>query len=337
MPHTTARGIARYGLEKNPYTPAPLDPLRREDRLHKHLRGVGALSEVETYIERAVGAGEPAFVLVSGRSGTGRTSVANHLLRHYWDKCLVADKKRFIVPTISYSGENPFEILTSWITNLYVKLKRAKLTPLGSEGFDFDDELTRVEELPPNTYTAYLVELLPDLADVLESKGAAFGVCFENLQDNGLAKAAFATFAHTRTLVVLTALDYARGESSIHELFQRRDPTTSSSVNGRYPVLELDPIRGQDAKELVQYHWARAKPQVESPFDPIGLEKAFDDRVRTAGRVLQMTGHMLASHAASVGVGPMWPDARKELEFRGDRLEDLRDLADEWVPERKSA
>jgi hypothetical protein len=134
-PLPIASGIARYGLQSNPYTPRPLDPLTREDRLHKVIWGLNALVDAENYVERAVELEEAAFVLVSGRSGTGRTSVANHLFRHYRDKRGIGAATRFIVPKSRYSGQDPFDIFRQWVASLYAKLTREGLTPLGAEGF----------------------------------------------------------------------------------------------------------------------------------------------------------------------------------------------------------
>jgi hypothetical protein len=328
-----ASGIARYGLQSNPYTPRALDPLTREEQLHKVIWGVHALAEAENYVERAVELEEAAFVLVSGRSGTGRTSVANHLLRHYRDKREIADTTRFIVPRSRYSGQDPFDIFKKWVTSLYAKLTAGGLTPLGAEGFDLDQELATRQNLQEDTYATHLSVLLSQLAAVLQVKEAAFGVCFENVKDYRLVDASFEAFGETQTLVVLTVLDYPRTDDSIRVLFERHVPETGLGSRG-YPVVELEPIRGRSAKELVQHRWSCAQPDVESPFDGTGLEQAFDDRLRTAGRVLQLTEHVLNWHAATVGEGPLWPDAREQLAFECDLLRRLMPEVDRSLPER---
>jgi hypothetical protein len=328
----TARGIARYRLARNPYTPRALDPLSNAEALNKAVHAADLFEAVERYVADAAAAKESEFVLVSGRSGTGRTSVANHLMRCYRDNLEhIDDPARFVVPRTRFSGQDPFDIFLQWFTSLNGKLKRAGVTPLGQQGWDFDAELASRSGLDADTYATYLLEFLPALAEVLETKGAGFAACFENVKDYGLVEAAFESFIDTPTIVVLTVLDYRRTQDSIRVLFERH----RAEVSGRsaYPALDLEPIRGVNAKELVQYHWMCASPEQDSPFDEVGLERSFGDRLRTAGRVLRITEHVLNTYAATLGEGPLWPEAREQLRLRSDVLEQMVPEADKVLPD----
>jgi hypothetical protein len=326
----TASGIARYGLTSNPYTPRPLDPLTKEEQL---ATVAGALDDAESYVEEIAREGVPGFVLVSGRSGAGRTTIANHLLTCYRRARGITDPKRFIVPQREFSGQDPHDIFNRWVASLYTKLKGAGLAQLlGEEDFDFRHELSTRESMQRDTYSTFLADFLPALSAVLAQHGAAFGACFENLKDYNLARAAFESFADAPTLVLLTVLEYPREEDTIHVLFERHVPHGASAGFARYPIVDVALVTGSEAKILVQHHWARVT-ELDSPFDDAGLEQGFGDKPRTAGRVLQLTGHALENRAAIAGEGPLWPDARDELALHAELLSRLLAVADKLVPE----
>lgn len=327
-----ATGLARYGLHRNPYQRRPLDPLTKQQKLELPIGVVGGLRSVEDYITRAIEAQETAFVLVQGKSGTGRTSICNHLLRHHCDERGI-DTAKFVVPKQQYSGQDSFDIFKSWIVSLYGRLQRAKLTPLGHEGIDLDAELSSAQALDPSMYALRASAMLAAAADVLDTKSAGFGVCFENVKEYDLVTAVFEAFAEARTLVLMTVLDYPRTRGSIRALYERH-PVEASSVQGsHYPTLDLEPIRGEVARDLIQFHWRCAAPGVESPFSDLGVAEAFDDQSRPAGRVVALTQGMLDTHAGTIEPGPSWPEDRDNLTFTRERLGRLLPIVSALLPE----
>jgi hypothetical protein len=302
-----AIGIKRYGLDVNPYVPRALDPLRRPNDAAL-LTGLDRLEDVRQYITRAADARETAYVLVTGRSGVGRTSVANHLLAHFRDHCEVPAEK-FVVPHIRIKGHDDNLILRNWLKKLHGELQLRQLTPISDGGIELDDAIRTGEELNDvATYQTTAALWMRTLSDVLAAKGAGFAVCLENLESYDLIDAALTIFEEAATLVVLTALDYAETRESIRERFLQHSPVGHAQNGPSYPVVELEPLRGGDAMELIQTRWRSATTLV-SPFDDDGLAQAFDDKLRPAGRVLRLTQEVLDFKTEAAGEGPLWPHA----------------------------
>lgn len=324
-------GIERYGLQRNPYRGKPIDPLRTQQQLSGPIGVAGGLSEVEAYIERAAAHGETAFVLVQGKSGTGRTSVCNHLFRHH---CAARgiDPSKLAVPKPKTVSQDSFEICRRWIIALYKELRRLGLTPLGQEYPELEQQLATSAHLTQGLYAVQATESMANLAEVLDAKSAGIGACFENVKDFDLISAAFDVFAEARALVLFTVLDYPRTRDGISVLFEGHNPDAEAVEGGHYPILSLETIRGVAARDLVQFHWRSARPGVESPFDDDALVEVFDDHSRPAARIVLVTKEVLESHVATLGPGPVWPQAREQLAFESDRLKELVPRIDKVLP-----
>ena len=108
MADDAVTGLKRYGLLPNPY-------LRRRnlDASLCVLAGLQSIQDLKGYIAEAAAESEPAFAMVSGGSGSGRTSVCNHLLATYRDACRLAPEK-FVVPRIGVAGDDDFDVLANW-------------------------------------------------------------------------------------------------------------------------------------------------------------------------------------------------------------------------------
>lgn len=330
-------GLARYGLAADAYRPKPLDPLR-SDRLLDCIAGMTRrLKETEEYIDRAAAAHEPAFVLIKGKGGTGRTSLCNHLLARHC-QALGIECEKYLVPDakLKGQGQDPLVIFKRWLIRLRNSVVEARLGKLGEfEGINVDAEIKELRDAGNDLATFGTEASLPMsvLTRVLESKDAGLGVLFDGVKDYGLLSLAFEAFADARTLVVATVLDYPRSHRGVTESFERRRPEGQALQAQRYPVLNLDPIAGTEARDLVQFHWDVEKPGVDSPFDAAGLERSFADKRRPAGRILTLTSKVMENHAHSAGPGPAWPADRDRLFFTEDMLARRVPEADDAVPE----
>jgi hypothetical protein len=336
----TFEGLGRYGLQANPYVAAtaPLDPLRTGRVLSRRIDGITRdLHEIEGYIDRAVEFEEPAFVLIQGKSGTGRTSVCNHLLRHHCN-ALRVQPARYLVPAteLAGQGQDPFAIFKRWLILLRGDIPRAGLEQLGKyRGADLDGELRDLPRVATDldTFATEARLLMSAVTTVLKSKSAGLGVCFEGVKDYGLLNIAFEAFADAQTLVVATILDYPSRRTGVTQNFRARAVSGLAVEDLNYPVLNLDKITGEEAKDLIQFHWEEAADGVDSPFEDAGLVASFGDKPRPAGRVLKVTSKVLNFHAESVGPGPAWPEDRQTLFFAHDTLARLVPLIDDAVPE----
>ena len=279
------------------------------------------LEQVEEYIERAVEAQEPAFVMVAGLKGTGRTSICNHLLYHY-RRCRAIPDKRLFVPQPHYQGEDPHAYFAAWLEQLYgdlddgdAPLGDAKLEAVLGSGNPLPSEQTYVDRARRLLRTASrLLALDP---------AAAFAACIEDPRDYSLVRAAFSVFAQSQTLVLVTVLDPFDGHNRLKRLFRQHAPQSTTVHGSSYPVLELELVQGHEARDLIERRWRSCGNGHDSPFDGDGLESTFEHRRRTAGRVVLLTHGMLGLKAASAGHGAAWPEAKEELFLRGDQIRDL--------------
>jgi hypothetical protein len=322
------KGIQRYGLRAMPYKRRrKLDP--EHDTSLCVLAGMKKVEDVKAYIAAAADADEPAFVMVSGKSGAGRTSVCNHLLATY-RAARGIPSENFAVPRMKVAGDDDYVVMKNWITALYGDLQfRPGLTPLGKAGaVDLDVALDTLDGLMRETYRTKAAIWMKLTAQTLArgNKPAGFGVCLEDVPSFLTVEAAVSIFESVPTLVLFTVFDHQQGVRDQFEALQVNTTTLPPAIDS-YPVLQLYDIAGQDAEELIQSRWPdESKP---SPFDGAQLASAFVTP-RSAGRIMVLTGRLLERKAAHPG--PKWPTA-EELRFAPDGLPDEVADLDQWTKE----
>ena len=78
-------GLARYGLEQNPFLYGELNALRDEvaERLLARVDGFQVIDTIDAKVDAAVAKNQPLFVMVAGGEGSGRTSLVYWLLWTY--------------------------------------------------------------------------------------------------------------------------------------------------------------------------------------------------------------------------------------------------------------
>lgn len=310
-------GLQRYGISVSPFDRSrPLDPLRRlEDA--PLLVGRERLDAIEAYIDAAVDADQTAYIMVAGLNGTGRTSVCNHLLEHYRRKQGVS---KLLVPEPNYEGRDPYVYYVKWLDELYGEAQMAGLVPLGAEPVDLDVEFN--DPIPNgNVYESKARRLMRAAAPAFAAKDARFAVCIEDPVNYEVVRAAFGIFEQAATIVLVTALDPFEGHHPHKQLFRKRPPKSDTLSNHGYPVVELELVRGPEARDLVERRWESCRTGHPSPFDSDGLVDTFDRRHRTAGRVVVLSHKMLSYKAASAGHGPPWPT--DDLRLRRDQILEL--------------
>ncbi len=335
MPGPDVSGRARYGLTVKAYDPkVPLDPLACPTDSDL-LVGYEGLTEVELYIDRAIELCEPAFVMVAGIKGTGRTSVCNHLLRHYRDErkrradpdVLPLDEPfKLVVPEPAYPGADGFGYFSNWLQIMYYNLAAKGLTPLGNEAIDLDGEL-KGDPLPvEKLYLSKAQVILTQTSRVLAGKGAGFAVRLEDPPQD-LIKPTFAICDQAETITLVTVLDAIEapgtGEQQsdlLKDLFRSRPRSHESArERGGYPILELGPVRGKQARDIIERRWKAGRTGVRLPFDNDGLVDTFDRRHRPAARIVLMTSEMFDMKLAEAWDGPAWPDDEK-LFFSAEQI-----------------
>jgi hypothetical protein len=319
MTAPNATGIRRYGLSVNPYALRPLDELSRPSD-GEQLTEVAALADVRAYIDRAVELREPAIVLITGGKGTGRTTVANHLLAYYRSRRAVAPG-RFVVPDVKLTTRDDYGIFRNWVASLALNLEM--------EGVPLPGVYARLHdgaELDPVTYQTTLALLMSGLPEILSGHEVAFGVRLENVETYAVVEAALSVFGASETIVVLTMLDYSETRESVLTPFRQHQPTGSAADGLHYPVLSLTAMDGEAASTLIERRW-RSASALEPPFERPTLVSAFSDRRRAAGKILRFTYRALNHKLAQEGTGGLWPEAT-ELAFGDAELHAFVKLMD---------
>jgi hypothetical protein len=330
-----AEGLARYGLHINPYNPRPLN-LLHDGSDGQLLRDItDDLRDAREYVERAAAQHETAFVLVLGTRGTGRTTIANHLMARYRDARGIAPA-RFVVPECELKGRDGYDIIVdTWFPALYWALRptaaRERDLTIAEAGQDLRQELHEGTGLGDrNRYVVNARELMARASQILEQgHQAAFGVLLERVESEDIVNAAFNVFEKAETLVVLTSHENDSTVAAVRRAFLGRQPRGRAVVGPSFPVLRLGCVAGLTAKELIKARWhAAIQSPCDLPFDEAGVVSAFDAYVRVPGRVLELTADVLETKAATLDPGEVWPDAREELEIDAARFLTLLKQAD---------
>ena len=246
--------------------------------------------------------------------------MCNHLLAHY-RKCRNIPRDNFVVPDREFQGQADFEIMANWLTSLYSWLEVGGLAPLEGDGTGrLDAILKDTTQLDAATYRSKLPPWLKKTGEILAAKGnSGFAVCIEDVKDYCIVEAAFALFAHTQTLVVMTVVHSPDTEETVRSEYQLHVPSDPAGGRSRYPLIEPRALRGTDASALIEQRWGCGTIH-PPPFPQEGLSEAFDDYGRPAGIVLKLADQLLRKRAALAGEGPVWPEEREALEFSGEQI-----------------
>ncbi|MEV0165730.1 hypothetical protein ACGFJC_00645 [Nonomuraea fuscirosea] len=291
-----------YGLRHgNPYRIEPLDPLARAgDRaLLVDIDGFVSTEALRAYLRESVAAGESAFVVVSGRDYTGRTTIANHVLDVYREVSELDD--RLLVSRIKVGHNRDFEWVKEAMVELQNEIEEADLTLSPA----LTESLNTIEGIDEGVYQSRYRGLARRLHGELagQARGrCSFGVVFEGLRQTSLVDAMRKVFKSSRSIAVFTHGDYKHANTPSYEELSRLD----------VHLIKLEPLKGEQVRCLAEERW-RAASALPSPFPPDSLETAWPaptpikSVVKTLSLLLDIRLGSAADH------GP-WPD-NTELEI----------------------
>jgi hypothetical protein len=312
------QGLERYSLTSNPYWALELDATKRPEdaSLLTAVDGFRRIAELDDRIAIAVEQKQPCFFLFVGRTGAGRSSVANHLLARYREARGV-EPDRFAVGVADELDHSTLSLLE----NLMIDL----VTELDGKTLDIDEKLkdAALSALPQNTEpgkAAALLKLHARRLSVAVSNlvpPSAFGIRVEDAPDFAAIKHVLDVFAKAETMVVFTVQDYKRGQQEVLLPFREHVGVDVA----REAIVPLSDIAGADVSTLVLHRWKAAleDPECDPPFDHDAIEHALGDPPRSVARVMRVMGKVLDAHAQEIGAGDPWPQD-KSLAFTRDLL-----------------
>src|SRR5256885_293944 len=111
--------VKRYGFKQNTFN-LKLEPLVDVNHRNRfiYVDGFNRLKEIDEYLKNVAKKDGPQFFLVTGKSGTGRTCVANFLLACYREHRGIP-QDQFVVPILAHNiNHSEFNVFKNWLLQL---------------------------------------------------------------------------------------------------------------------------------------------------------------------------------------------------------------------------
>jgi hypothetical protein len=307
--------ISRYGLTNNPYhvdrvgsfdpkgefvPPIPVDGF-------VHLNSEGPLEE---FLKQRISTGKPAYVLVRGPNGIGRTAAARCILKRYRD---LRGAGLLIAPEIELNND-PRDVLLKWLGSLSSELL--------ANGYELDDVVTKLFEKVMDSQqfdqkfkmNAQNLLILIDRQYGSGQNPIAFGFCLEDPPETfPIVDVIRALFWQVNTVVVLIV--HTKIDEEVEERNQREggilDPVVRSFVELSQTkagwIFPRSKLAAADIKLLAASYWERAKPGVKCPIDSDSIEVIGERTPLPLIGILSVFEEALEETARSSGDG-FWPD-----------------------------
>lgn len=285
----------RYGLQDNPFRKRELDPLNNPAD-ESELAEIDGFSthkpQVDAILEAAVKEKGPAFFLVAGNSGTGRSSVANWILARYCDLRGI-ERNRLIVPRRKVSNRDDFDTFLNWFAFLHNSIGDKEEIDLGKK---LGDALEAVAN------TVQRVTMVPKFSDLAKrlsttltaqksangtAMPAAFGICLEKIEEYRIIRTAIDIFEDVPTVGVFTTFDLANVGKEAVDLFRQGSGRTRH-------VVELGSLSAPEVVTIIGKRWSDASKYPDKPpFDPNAIEQVLGHPPRTPGRILVIMARLI--------------------------------------------
>jgi hypothetical protein len=299
-PHIEAT-VRAYALRAFPYSIHELDPVRDDGDLELvcFVAGWEQVHEVGEFLAERAAKREPALVLVAGGSGTGRTSLANYLIRKWADGRVNFDRSKLIVASGLMSDFAAQMQLWEWVLGLWPQVLKAGFAPDEPTAKTFDD----LRANQPQAMASALQSALMKLTTALHTKGWALAGILEEVKKQEILALARDAFRFVDALLVAT-VDNTSGNfdavlSNVQEVLGDQDART----------VILDNLQGTDVKHVVNSRWHRWSDH-DPPFDDNVLDAGFAGRARPLKRVLLLMQDLLVYKQIEFAKDEQWPAAR---------------------------
>jgi hypothetical protein len=297
--------IDRYQLKGTPYGKTLALNLVDEDD-ENLLVTEGLLdvdSQIVTPLKCALQDDRPCFFLVSGRSRTGRTTVANLILeRHRALRKFRRD--HFVVPDNTGSrdagGDSPYEVYKQWIEWLLFGVEEKQATLSSKVTNEAQKEL---EKEKAEGYKIRFAKLFRELHTDLKKNepSAGFSVCIEEIRKVKLIRDALRLFQRIPVAVVFTAQDYEEIGGDVVKALRNPNQEIGTKVHH----IPLMPLADEVIETVAERRWNGPHPQ---PF----AEGAFNGAFKTAptfGLALTKLRLLLKLKAINADPTDTWPHA----------------------------
>ena len=301
---------SRYGLKDNPYRTGELDPLGNpldEKRLAEVDGFVAHKQRVDGVLQTAVANRKPAFFLVAGSSGTGRSTVANWILSRYANH-LGLPRERLLVPKRKVDSRDDFDVLRNWFAFLDNRIDDEDDIDLGKK---VDETLAVLPgAVQRETMVPAFARVARRVAIALQTQKdptgnacpAAYAVCLEKVEEYRIIRAALDVFEEVPTVGVFTTFGLEHVGEEMLALF--RLPSSTSRH-----VIQLGLLSAAEVGLVLDRRWREASLNPnDPPFDPATLEQTLGTPPRSLGRVLRLMSRLIDVKLAEPSSPLAWPN-----------------------------
>ncbi|MFB9625208.1 hypothetical protein [Nonomuraea helvata] len=289
-----------YGLEENPYAVRPLDAVACDsDReLLLELAGI-RLRAIEEAVRRAVARRRPAFFLITGVGKSGRTSLANHVMRLYRDAC---DRPDYTFVTHEAEPEDmthdAYAQMCSTLLDLRNKMNECAIRIPDELRARFTELSRRSSTDPMNEYD--LQEIAGFAGATFAAANVGFGIRYESVPTKKLIWLATKVFESTSTVVVFIVDAYDHANTAQLTMADRERFAT------RGQIVDLGTLTPEQIAELARRRWNGRPPP---PFHDEGLRDALSGRTYTVGQAMRRLELLLEFRLREYEKDDPWPTA----------------------------
>jgi hypothetical protein len=301
-----AIGIERYGLKENPFGFRTLrcadNPI---DRSRFELIHTLNQKDIENHIAKTDAIG-PAFFLVIGQSGSGRTVVASYLVADYRDFRKIPSSNFAFAEHDPKGNESSKQVLTNLLAVLASRTKAL--------GANFKAPAAIINEGLTAPYAAdfqiHYREIITAYSNAMKDLGGSFGCVLERPAKLEILQDAVQIFEEGVGTLAFTH-------------YGSEDTTTFLRKVGDlvFPV-RLQLLSSDKAYQLAEQRWVKWDAINPLPFDKSGLNRCFQQAPRTVGRTLELLKKSIEMKLLVYGEGPAWP-ADPNLAFPPDQIENI--------------
>jgi hypothetical protein len=267
----------RYGLTENPYEAGVL-AIEEMDRFETIYPFDD--TQLEGKLSTAIAKGKLADYVVTGTSGSGRTTVARHIMAAYGELWSKNGKVAY------YERPHDGNVDARQVAKDVLKGLSDEVRRLGAEFKDGPCKELRDEmkELAPDYSIQDLQSLARDFTESVNKRNGAVACSVENVPNAAVFAGMRGMFEKSQGLLVCTVLAEQReavlGALKAHEIGEE---------------ITLDKLADDRACYLATKRWERWKATPPLPFNLTGLRNVFHDKPRTVGKSLKTLAHMIDS------------------------------------------
>ena len=307
MTHPDDLDYCMYSLKNgNPYIPRQLDVTRADDLcMMLQFAGYPSLSEIRQHIEQTASQGRPTAFLLSGREGTGRSTLAEAIIHHYVQFQGIAHSFHLVRfgkrRRIDHNSE----------TRTFTILKVMRNAILAKGNWHHEEKLKGIigdgdgEGLDDYDLQARAGSLM-HFVDQSVRPEIRLGLLIDGVQEDSFMKTLSIAFEDIPMVVVAKRDDYDVATTADSDRLEQREDWQKWARH-----ITLPPLSGNSFGMLADNRWTRAAPEVDCPFDLEGLSATFARRPEPIRGALSWLHWLLQSRLLTYEGTEPWPAAQQ--------------------------